>query len=600
MSIASEKTIAALPSTTRNIGVHLSYDPKSDRIAYASGKSIYLRSVSNPSECTQFIGHTYNTTVAKFSPSGFYVASGDESGNVKVWDSVGEDMIVKGDFPIINGKITDIAWDADSQRIIAVGDGKERYGHCFTYDSGNTIGEISGHSGIINAVSIRQCRPYRAATVADDAALVFLQGPPFKFNSSLRGNHTSFVRDVAFSKDGAYIVSVGADRQIVVYDGKTGEFIKKIDSNPHEGGIFALSWLLEKPDCFVTCSADGSIKLWNVTSGELLKTWSLERKLENQILGVISTKDYIIGLTYSGDLYYFNESSESPVNVIYGHQKSITSISKSPESESGLFTGSYDGRVVSWDLKEYKASLVEGEGHKNLVVGIVPQKDGSVSTTAWDDTLKRIVDGKFIDTSSVSLDNQPVSVSSIDDITVIVTEESLIYFENLKETKKIALNFTATSVDVSKKFITVGNAKTNSVTVYDHDLKEVKVLPTMVSKPSFLKISPKEDYLAAGDASGKIVCYDLSTFAVKTSRWAFHTAKINSIAWNEDNDHIVSGSLDTNFIVYSVSKPMRNIKKLNAHKEGVNAVCWIDNKTVASAGTDAALKLWKVTFPDAS
>ncbi|GME81672.1 unnamed protein product [[Candida] boidinii] len=122
MSIASEKTIAALPSTTRNIGVHLSYDPKSDRIAYASGKSIYLRSVSNPSECTQFIGHTYNTTVAKFSPSGFYVASGDESGNVKVWDSVGEDMIVKGDFPIINGKITEIAWDADSQRIIAVGD----------------------------------------------------------------------------------------------------------------------------------------------------------------------------------------------------------------------------------------------------------------------------------------------------------------------------------------------------------------------------------------------------------------------------------------------------------------------------------------------
>ncbi|GMF30131.1 unnamed protein product [[Candida] boidinii] len=275
----------------------------------------------------------------------------------------------------------------------------------------------------------------------------------------LLGNHTSFVRDVAFSKDGAYIVSVGADRQIVVYDGKTGEFIKKIDSNPHEGGIFALSWLLEKPDCFVTCSADGSIKLWNVTSGELLKTWSLERKLENQILGVISTKDYIIGLTYSGDLYYFNESSESPVNVIYGHQKSITSISKSPESESGLFTGSYDGRVVSWDLKEYKASLVEGEGHKNLVVGIVPQKDGSVSTTAWDDTLKRIVDGKFIDTSSVSLDNQPVSVSSIDDITVIVTEESLIYFENLKETKKIALNFTATSVDVSKKFITVDFSK---------------------------------------------------------------------------------------------------------------------------------------------
>jgi WD40 repeat protein len=91
----------------------------------------------------------------------------------------------KGDYRIISGRINDIAWDGDSQRIIAVGDGRERFGHCITADSGNSVGEISGHSAIVNAVSIRQQRPIRAATGADDRSVAFLNGVPFKFATRL-------------------------------------------------------------------------------------------------------------------------------------------------------------------------------------------------------------------------------------------------------------------------------------------------------------------------------------------------------------------------------------------------------------------------------
>ena len=41
-----------------------------------------------------------------------------------VWDAV-EGINTKGTYPIISGRINDIAWDGDSQRIIAVGDGRE-------------------------------------------------------------------------------------------------------------------------------------------------------------------------------------------------------------------------------------------------------------------------------------------------------------------------------------------------------------------------------------------------------------------------------------------------------------------------------------------
>lgn len=66
----------------------------------------------------------------------------DVTGSVRVWDAVGADMNLKTETKVIGGRINDIAWDGESQRIIAVGDGKERYGHAFTFDSGNTVGEV--------------------------------------------------------------------------------------------------------------------------------------------------------------------------------------------------------------------------------------------------------------------------------------------------------------------------------------------------------------------------------------------------------------------------------------------------------------------------
>ena len=49
-----------------------------------------MRSIDEPSTSKQYTQHTANTTVARFSPSGYYIASGDVSGTVKVWDCAGE------------------------------------------------------------------------------------------------------------------------------------------------------------------------------------------------------------------------------------------------------------------------------------------------------------------------------------------------------------------------------------------------------------------------------------------------------------------------------------------------------------------------------
>ena len=73
-----------------------------------------------------------------------------------------------------------------------------RYGHAFLFDTGSSVGEIIGHSKVINSVSIRQKRPMRAATASDDFTVVFFHGPPFKQKLTIK-DHTAFVQGVKFS-----------------------------------------------------------------------------------------------------------------------------------------------------------------------------------------------------------------------------------------------------------------------------------------------------------------------------------------------------------------------------------------------------------------
>lgn len=572
----TESNWAAQPSTTRSVAVHLSYDKRSDRIAYAANRSIYLRSVQNPEKCVQYSKHTFTTTVAKFSPSGFYVASGDTGGNVKIWDAVGEEMITKGEYQILSGRINDLAWDADSQRIIAVGDGKERVGHCFTYDSGNSVGEISGHSEQANAVSIRPVRPYRAATVSDDHNLVFYNGPPFKFTLSHKDKHTNFVHDVRFSPDGNYILSVGADRKIALYEGKSGNFISYIEHS-HGGSIFSVAW---SPDSkkFATVSADSSIILFDIESRRSIRHWSFEKTLENQQVGVVFAGTYIISLSYSGDLYYLTESCEE-VKVIRGHQKSITALTI---VDDYIYTGSYDGRICKW--VESKAEVINE--HKGLVVGIT----NNGHSVSWDDTIRDLRNG-----NSLSLDAQPKGVSSYKDLIGVATESSICMFENNSLLKSIQLEIPATCIGVGLEYVAIGNMK-NAIHLYDHKLHYKFTLPELQVLPAVLSFSQDGVFLAAGDNSGKITLYNIPERSVHTRRWAFHTSRVTSIAWHESGKYVVSGALDTNIIIYSVEKPNKNIKLTGSHTDGTNGVIWKSSNEVVSVGADATVKTWKVEF----
>ncbi|KAK4172790.1 WD40-repeat-containing domain protein [Triangularia setosa] len=606
MSIELDKIFAASPATTRGQPTQLSADPKGEQIAFASGKSIFLRSLANPSSSKQYTSHTTTTTVAKFSPSGFYVASGDISGKIRVWDAV-EAVNTKGEYPIISGRITDIAWDGDSQRVIAVGDGRERFGHCITADSGNSVGEVSGHSKVINAVAIRQQRPLRAATVSDDGSMCFLHGAPFKFNSKATGLHKGFVQGTEFSSDGAWLVTVGSDKRIQVYDGKTGEPVKVVGEGVHTGSILGVSWNKDSKR-FVTASADKTVRVWDVESGENVATWRVGEEgssnPQDQQVGVVWTRgpeETIISLSLSGDLNYFVLGDDSPRTTVEGHNKSVTALAVISDSNgTRVTTGSFDGKVVTWDIGSGVGHAPKGEAHFNQVVQFA-SAGGKVYSVGWDDSL-RIIDESTnrFSASPIKLSSQPkgISVSSDGQIGVVLNSSIAIYDSNGKLLAELPVNYTPTAIAISGSYVAVG-ADNNSIQIYNlnsGNLTPSEKLTNSTTAISALSFSPEGKHLAAGNSSGKIVVYTTGgNWDVATDRWSSHTARVLSIAWNKAGTHAVSGGLDTNVHVWSLAKPGSRVKAANAHKDGVYGVAFVEGDSkVVSSGGDAAVKVWNV------
>ena len=459
-------------------------------------------------------------------------------------------------------------------------------------------------------MSIRQQRPLRAATGSDDASLVFYHGAPFKFNTSLRGQHNRFIYGVAFSPDGTLLVSVGADKKIWLYDGKTGEVKGQVGDGEHKGSIFSVSWAGNSRS-FVTSSADQTVKIWDVASGKPKESWQMGDE------GVISVPDHqvgvvwpfgrsdglIISLNLAGDLTYLREGTRQPQKVVQGHQKNITAISANSNATapSTFWTGSSEGRVYSWDASSGNAEAVDGENHTNYIAGIAASVKGHVYSVGWDDTLRSIdQQGKTFVGGSTKIDGQPKGVAtSAEGKIVVATHKGIEIFAEASKTNSddLKTKYTPSAIAFSGKTVAVGgddyilhlySMSSNSLAV----TKEITEAGSLITTLAF---SPDRSLLAVGFSNGKITVYKCEDWSVAITRWSSHTARITSIAWDASGNYAVSSSLDTNVFVWSVAKPGTRINASNAHKDGVNGVTWVNGqRLIASVGGDAAVKLWKV------
>eukprot|EP00966_Prymnesium_polylepis_P007807 179484-Prymnesium_polylepis.1 len=265
--LSNSEVIPCLPTLTRGQASPLKTSPDGKKLLYALGRTVVIRDVEPPAggmiKAQLYTQHQYEVTAVAMAPSGCYMATGDKTGTMRIWACDNPEQILKLETAMFGGAILDIAWSPDNSRVAAVGDGREIFGKVIMWDSGNSVGEISGHSKKVNSCAFKQTRPFRICTGGEDGVVNFYEGPPFKFKA-LAARHTNFVNCVRYSPSGAYFFSVSNDMKLMLFDGKDGSLLK--EHKPHAGTIYAAAWKADS-SAIMTCSADKSVKVFKVADG---------------------------------------------------------------------------------------------------------------------------------------------------------------------------------------------------------------------------------------------------------------------------------------------------------------------------------------------
>lgn len=569
-------------------------------IVYASGRSIFIKNLDT-FESVSYSGHVRPTTVAKFAPSGFYVASGDSAGNVRVWDIAGDEQILKVEVKAISGKINDLAWDAENggKRVVAVGEGKERFGHAFTIDGGNSVGEIAGHSKSINNVCVRPVRPFRAVTASDDTSLAFFNGTPYKFSKTIR-THSRFVQAVEYAKDGSLFASGGSDAKLFIYDGSTGDTVCQLGgedaAEKHTGTIYSIGWSKSNPSTLASFSADGKVMRWDASSQKHVGTWKLADSPtpEQQLVGGIWLEgNRLVSLAYNGDLTILDDRQPEPVKKIYSCQKGVIAAAKCPAS-SGVFAGDHSGRVFHYSNEGVCQPV--GASSSSNILGLSASKD-KVLSIGMDDSVKEIKPSEVAYNSNVSVplpaQAKDLCARSTDNVALVVTSNEARLIESGNSITTIPLDYNATACALSNRFATIGAAD-GKVYVYDvtgNELKSLAKLSKSSSSVTCMAISPDEKFLGAGEQNGKIMIYEMGgEYTLKISQWCWHTARIMSLSWAPCSAFLASSSLDTNIYIWSIAKPTKNLPIKNAHVGGTTGVIFEAEGRLLSCGADGAIR----------
>eukprot|EP01112_Ceratiomyxa_fruticulosa_P019823 TRINITY_DN657_c0_g1_i1.p1 TRINITY_DN657_c0_g1~~TRINITY_DN657_c0_g1_i1.p1 ORF type:complete len:605 (-),score=128.08 TRINITY_DN657_c0_g1_i1:125-1939(-) len=596
---------APTPTTVRGKAVNLGADPKGNNFLYCTGNAVVIRNIKNPLIADLYYEHPAATTVAKYAPSGYYIASGDVVGNIRIWDTTQKEHILKIELKILSGPISDIAWSGDNQRLIVVGEGKERFGAAFIWDTGASVGEIGGHSKSILSCDFKPTRPFRVITGSEDMTVGWHEGPPFKFVRAFK-DFKRFVNCTRFSPDGNRAIAVGSDKKGFFFDGKTGEKIGELAAEAeHGGGIYSASW---SPDSkqVLTASGDKTAKLWDAGSGQCLATFTFgdgsEKGLENQQLGSLWQGEFILTVNLNGDISYLDPANPGrPRRILRGHNKPIISLGYDHHTKL-LYSGSYDAQIVQWESATGNTEPFIGQGHANSITAIKIQA-GHLITCSMDDTVRITPLATRHYEHSIPLDAQPSGIAvgrRHEDLIVVSTNKTILVIRAGKIVHSTPAPFEASAVALSIDETTVAvGGKDNKIRIFSLDgnvLKQTHVLEKHRGVITSLEFSPDGQWLASSDTNREILVWDNATHNVKVEGWVFHTARVNKVAWSPDSIHLASGSLDTFVYVWDVQKPNNRIAIKLAHQGGVTDLVWLSENTVASAGQDATIKTWNLKY----
>ncbi|MFO0147398.1 MAG: NACHT and WD repeat domain-containing protein [Microcystis sp.] len=190
--------------------------------------------------------------------------------------------------------------------------------------------------------------------------------------------HKDFVTSVNFSPDGKTLVSVSRDNTIKLWNVETGEEIRTLK------GHYGVQCVNFSPDgkTLVSGSWDNTIKLWNVETGEEIRTLKGHNGPVNSVNFSPDGKTLVSG---SGDktIKLWNVETGQEIRTLKGHDNSVISVNFSPDGKT-LVSGSGDKTIKLWNV-ETGQEIRTLKGHDGSVKSVNFSPDGKTLVSGSDD-----------------------------------------------------------------------------------------------------------------------------------------------------------------------------------------------------------------------
>jgi WD40 repeat protein len=626
MALEAKHRIVGCPLAERGQNLHLGYDSKNkDKICYPSRAGIVVRSLSDATDSDVYNGFrgVANTTVAKFSPSGYYLACGGTDGHLHIVASKRNeegDFIQRAQYEVLSGPIKDIAWSMDNDRCLVVGDGKESFTRALLVNSGATVGDIGGHSGRVQSVDFKPSRPFRAITGSEDQKTNFYAGPPFKFGHSTE-IHTGNVNCVRYNHKGSLYCTIGSDKQGFLFDGKEGKQVGVMGpEGMHTATIYTCSW---SPDdsMILTTSADKTTKVWAVgedNNATLVTTFAFQdaKNRLNMMCGGVWADSCLVTSNLNGDVFQLQQGQPDPVKVYRGHHNYISGMAvNAANGELVCCDGS--GRIISWDVPAAMGEEVKAEKPPAIFTCCAVSPSAPTAFLGTGDMRVMLADlasntvGGDVKLAKVcrAICTTPVAATAA----YCITSETLHVLAAADGAVSIVQSYpidepTALAISPCGGFLVVGTKAGGArgggkLIVYPATADAVAMDSAVelesphAAEITAITFSSDSSLLATGDkrsAGGNIALWDFNAGApaLKSEGWVYHTAAVSDLSFSPDGAWLCSASNDASVILFSVDGSKRQ-QYPNLHESEITGVTWLSDTSVVTTGNDGQLRTFE-------